>query len=88
MLFLSQKNNKNGSEGLVSDEHVEDDPAGKGFVKRSGKVHNTLSNRTSLINGLTVAEQDPALKKATKGGAKNGKDPKKKVGGSGAMLSK
>jgi hypothetical protein len=87
MALISSKNNKNNSEGFVRNEHVEDDSSGRGFVKRSGKYEGTLTNRTGLINGLTIAEQDPSLKRAAKG--KKGKDEKKKrVGASEALLKK
>jgi hypothetical protein len=87
MALISSKNNKNTSGGLVSDERVEDDSSGRGFVKRSGKYEGTLTNRTGLINGLTIAEQDPSLKKAVKGTkGKKGKDEKRKVGASEALL--
>jgi len=86
MLFKSQKINKNASEGADIDEHVEEDPAGKGFVKRSKKVHTTFTNRTSLINGLTVAEQDPVIRRPK--ADKKGTEGKKKVGGSSALLKK
>jgi hypothetical protein len=83
MALISLKNNKKGSNGHVVKDHVEDDPHGKGLVKRSSTMKEPLSNRTGLINGLTIAEQDPNRNR----GNKSSKG-KKKVGASAALLKK
>ena len=86
MALLSSRNDKKSKNGLMRDDRVENDPKGKGFVKRSGKVSGTLSNRTGLINGLTIAEQDPAINKGQR--SKKAKGGKPKAVASGALLKK
>jgi|GEM_PF-6864359 len=84
MALISLKHNKKDNNGSVVRDRIEEDPNGKGLVTRSSKREVTLSNRNGLINGLTIAEQDPALNR----GSRSAKDKKKKVGASAALLKK
>ena len=83
MALISIRNNKKDTNSPIANEKVVDDPAGKGLVKRSSRLEEPLTNRTGLINGLTIAEQDPNLSR----GNKTSKG-KKKVGASAALLKK
>jgi hypothetical protein len=85
MALISLKNNKKDKNGLVVKEHVEEDPSGKGLVKRSSRFEEPLTNRNGLINGLTIAEQDPNMARGNK--SAKSKD-KKRVGASAALLKK
>jgi len=83
MALISLKNNKKENNKLVVKARLEDDSSGKGLTKRSSRLDEPFTNRTGLINGLTIAEQDPTLhseNKSSKG--------KKKVGASAALLKK
>ena len=86
MALISLRNNKKSRNGLERDDRIVDNPQGKGFVKRSGKVSGILTNRTGLINGLTIAEQDPAITKGQR--TKKAKGTKAKDGASKALLKK
>jgi len=85
MALISLKNNKKESTGHAVKGRVEDDPGGKGLVKRSSRFEGPLTNRTGLINGLTIAEQDPNIRRGNK--STKSKD-KKKIGASEALLKK
>jgi len=86
MAIISGRSDKKNGSSIVTDDRVEERPDGKGYVIRSGKIQGTLSPRTSLINGLTIAQQDPDMRKAS-GRSKN-KKAKPKVGLSKALLKK
>jgi hypothetical protein len=85
MALISLKNNKKVKNGFVAKGRVEDDPGGNGLVKRSDRFEEPLTNRTGLINGLTIAEQDPNIRRGNK--SAKSKD-KKKIGASEALLKK
>ncbi len=85
MALISLKNNKKENNRHVVKGRVEDDPGGKGLVKRSSRFEEPLTNRTGLINGLTIAEQDPNIGRGNR--SAKSKD-KKKVGASEALLKK
>jgi hypothetical protein len=83
MALISFKNNKKENNKLHVKARLEDDSSGKGLTKRSSRLDEPFSNRTGLINGLSIAEQDPNIHR----GNKSSKD-KKKVGASAALLKK
>lgn len=85
MALISLKNNKKESPNPTVKDRVKEDPNGRGLVMRTNGSKEPFTNRTGLINGLTIAEQDPNVKKRKASKKSKGNN---KVGASAALLKK